>query len=122
MRALAVHHVALSVADLAEAISFYTGTLGLTVRADRPSTLPAGAWLDAGGQQIHLVPGRPPEACGQHVAILVDDLDAAIADVRGAGVEVTDPVPIGTAHQAFLRDPSGNAIELHGPRSISTHS
>lgn len=113
MRPLAVHHVSLTVSDTAEALAFYTRTLGMTRREDRPSVLGPGAWLDAGGQQVHLVEGMPPPSRGQHFALLVADLDAAVADLRAAGVEVADPVPIGTSRQAFLRDPSGNAIELH---------
>ncbi|HMC68524.1 MAG TPA: VOC family protein [Mycobacteriales bacterium] len=45
----------------------------------------------------------------------VDDLDAAIAELRAHGVEVSDASPVGRGRQAFLADPSGNGIELHGP-------
>ena len=72
-----------------------------------------GAWLDAGAQQLHLVEGESPPGLGQHFALLVDDLDAAIAELRDGGVEVSDPRPIGRSVQAFLSDPSGNLIELH---------
>jgi catechol 2,3-dioxygenase-like lactoylglutathione lyase family enzyme len=114
MKALAVHHVSINVADLDEAIAFYTKALGLAVRSDRPTSLGAGAWLDAGSQQIHLIEGPPPPAYGQHFALLVDDLDEAVAQLRRTGVTVSEPVAIGRARQAFLSDPSGNTIELHG--------
>jgi catechol 2,3-dioxygenase-like lactoylglutathione lyase family enzyme len=120
MKPLAVHHVSVNVADLDTAVAFYTEVLGLTVRPDRPTSLGAGAWLDAGGQQVHLIDGTPPPADGQHFALLVEDLDAAVAEVRGAGFAVSDPVPIGAAWQSFLADPSGNAIELHGLRRNRT--
>ena len=113
MKAVAIHHVSVSVADLDEALDFYTRLLGLSVRIDRPDTIGPGAWLDAGGQQLHLIPAAPPPARGQHFAVLVEDLDATTAELRAAGVRVTDPVPVGNARQAFLADPSGNAIELH---------
>ncbi|HWE90633.1 MAG TPA: VOC family protein [Pseudonocardiaceae bacterium] len=104
---MAVHHVAVAVDDLDAAIDFYTTQLGMTVRRDRPDSAGPGAWLDAGGQQIHLT------LVGPHFAVLVEDLDATTAQLRAGGVDVSDAVGIGADRQAFLTDPSGNAIELH---------
>jgi catechol 2,3-dioxygenase-like lactoylglutathione lyase family enzyme len=112
---LGVHHVSINVRDAAESLEFYTGVLGLTARTDRPDFPFAGAWLDIGGQQVHLIEGEVPNACGQHVAIEVDDLDAAVAELRERGVEVRDPSRVGAARQTFLFDPCGNMIELHEP-------
>jgi predicted enzyme related to lactoylglutathione lyase len=89
--------------------------LGLRVRNDRPDFGFAGAWLDIGGQQVHLLQLDVPGDVGQHFAIAVADLDMAIADVRAHGVEVTEPSSVGNGRQAFLHDPSGNRIELHQP-------
>jgi catechol 2,3-dioxygenase-like lactoylglutathione lyase family enzyme len=50
---------------------------------------------------------------GQHFALQVDDLEASVAELRGLGVDVSDPQPVGPSRQAFLADPSGNMIELH---------
>ncbi|HZM30764.1 MAG TPA: VOC family protein [Acidimicrobiales bacterium] len=113
MRPLAVHHVSINVDDVDAAISFYTEVLGLGKRADRPDFAFGGAWLDAGGQQVHLIEGTPPSAVGQHFALLVDDLDGTVAELRGRDVEVSDPRPVGSSRQAFLTDPSGNLVELH---------
>ena len=112
MRALAVHHVSVNVDDLDEAVCFYVDVLGLSPRDDRPDIGP-GAWLDAGGQQVHLIRAERPTACGQHFALLVNDIDAAVAELRGRNVDVSDPKPIGSSRQAFLADPSGNLVELH---------
>ncbi len=112
MRALAVHHVPVNVGDLEAAVSFYVDVLGLSPRDDRPAIGP-GAWLDAGGQQVHLIKVGLPTARGQHFARLVDDLDAAVADLRRRNVDVSDAHPIGSGRQAFLSDPSGNLVELH---------
>jgi catechol 2,3-dioxygenase-like lactoylglutathione lyase family enzyme len=114
VKALGVHHVSIKVADTKKAVRFYCDLLGLSVRPDRPD-LGAGAWLDAGGQQVHLVEGELPKDEGQHFAILVDDLGAAIDDLRSRGVTVSDPIPIAAARQAFVNDPDGNLIELHQP-------
>src|SRR5258708_6704509 len=68
MQPLAVHHVAINVDDVDEAIAFYTKTLGLTQRTDRPDFGFPGAWLDAGGspgvrqgslrQRVRAAPGQ----------------------------------------------------------------
>jgi catechol 2,3-dioxygenase-like lactoylglutathione lyase family enzyme len=112
---LGVHHVSLNVRDTAESVAFYTEALGLTLRDDRPDFAFGGAWLDLGPQQVHLLEIEVPDDVGQHFAIRVGDLDGAVAELRGRGVEVTDPSPVGTGRQSFLHDPSGNRIELHQP-------
>ena len=115
MQPLGVHHVSINVDDADEAIAFYTDVLGLTVRDDRPDFPFGGAWLDVGGQQVHLLEIDVPDDKGQHFAIRVSDLDAAVAELRSRDVTVTDPSPVGTSRQSFLHDPSGNRIELHQP-------
>jgi glyoxylase I family protein len=119
MRPSAIHHVSVNVTDLNTALAFYTERIGLSVRTDRPADLGDGAWLDAGGQQLHLIVGDVPSAHGQHFALLVDDLDAAVAELRGAGAAVSDPAPVGAARQAFLTDPDGNTIELHEAATLA---
>ncbi len=116
MRAQAIHHVSINVPDTDAALHFYVDTLGLTVRDDRPDFGINGAWLDAGGQQIHLIEGDAPPPMGQHFALLVDDLDAVVAELRGQGVQVSDPSPIGPGRQAFTQDPAGNMVELNQPK------
>ncbi len=113
MQPRAVHHVAINVTDVDEAVAFYTKTLGLSVRTDRPDFGFPGAWLDAGTQQVHLVQAPVPPSQGQHFALLFDDLDGVIDELRAAGVQVSDAVPVGSDRQAFVTDPSGNTIELH---------
>ncbi|WP_103355799.1 VOC family protein [Amycolatopsis sp. CA-128772] len=110
----AIHHVSVVVDNLEEAAGFYERALGFRRRTDRPGALGPGAWLNVGDQQLHLIEGTPPPACGQHFAVFVDDLDTEIRRLRAEGVDVSDPAPIGTMRQAFLTDPAGNAIELHG--------
>lgn len=115
MQAAGVHHVSINVADVAAARAFYVDVLGCTERSDRPDFGFDGAWLDIGSQQIHLIEAEVPPNRGQHFAVGVADLDAAVAEVRGKGVEVSDPSPVGSGRQAFTRDPSGNVVELHQP-------
>ena len=113
MRPLGVHHVSINVDDVEAATRFYVDVLGLTPRGDRPDFSFGGAWLDIGGQQVHLIEGRVPDGAGQHFAIQVDDLDATVAELRQRGVDVSDPKPVATSRQAFLSDPAGNLVELH---------
>ncbi len=113
MRPIGLHHVAVNVGDLEGALAFYCGVLGLTRRSDRPDLGLPGAWLEAGGQQVHLLEAPPPTARGQHFALAVGDLAASVAELRAAGVAVSDPSPVGRSLQSFVTDPWGNLVELH---------
>ncbi len=114
---LGVHHVSINVRDADASTRFYVDVLGLTERDDRPDFGVAGAWLQAGDQQVHLIEVadvEPPE--GQHFALRVTDLDAAREHLVAHGVDVSEPSRIGdVCVQAFLRDPTGNLIELNQP-------
>ena len=112
---LGVHHVSINVRDAAESVTFYTEVLGLTQRDDRPDFGFGGAWLDLGAQQVHLLEIAVPDDVGQHFAIHVADIDLSVAGLRDKGIEVSDPKPVASSRQCFLRDPSGNLIELHEP-------
>src|ERR1019366_1013153 len=98
------------------ALDFYTKVMGLVQNFERPDFGFAGAWLDAGGQQGHLIELPAPPNMGQHFALLYDDITTVVKELRAPGLEVTDPVPSGpNRHQAFVSDPWGNGIELHQP-------
>jgi catechol 2,3-dioxygenase-like lactoylglutathione lyase family enzyme len=115
MQTLAIHHVSVNVPDTQAALRFYVDVLGLTVRNDRPDFGVGGAWLDAGDTQVHLIEAETPPNMGQHFAVLVDDLDAVVAELRERGLDVTDPSPIGPGRQSFTTDPAGNMVELNQP-------
>lgn len=107
--------MSINVEDVDAALAFYVDTLGLTVRPDRPDFGFGGAWLDAGGQQVHLIQGTSPPNHGQHFALAVADLGSVVGELREQGIEVSDPVRVGTGLQSFLRDPAGNQVELNQP-------
>ena len=115
MQVVGVHHVSINVDDVEAATAFYVDRLGLRPRADRPAFGFGGAWLDAGGQQLHLIEASVPTDQGQHFALRVADLDATVEELRTAGLEVSDASPVGSGRQAFLHDPAGNLVELHQP-------
>ena len=111
-----VHHVSLNVTDAAESTRFYTEILGLEL-LERPDFPFAGAWLAAGGQEIHLLEVdefTAPE--GQHFALRVDDLDSTVTELAARGVTTSTPSEIdGVCRQSFFKDPTGNLIELNQP-------
>jgi glyoxylase I family protein len=111
-----VDHVAINVSDVPGGIIFYTEKMGLVQNFTRPDFGFPGAWLDAAnGQQVHLIEATVPNNVGQHFALAFEDLGAAVLELRARGLQVTDPVAVGTTgrQQAFTADPWGNGIELH---------
>ncbi len=113
MKPLAVHHVSVNVSDPDRSIAFYTDVLGGTIRPDRPDFGFGGAWIDLGATQVHLIEAAVPPNMGQHFAILVDDVDGVVRELRAKGMEVEDAGVVGPDRQTFIDDPDGNAIELH---------
>lgn len=115
-----VHHVSFRVDDLEEALAFYVGILGCST-VDRPSTaIGKGAWLQAGGTQVHLMECPADEASGSpatevvpyanHVAFHTDDIEAAEAGFRDRGLHVR--TSRSGLPQFFVADPTGNVIEF----------
>jgi catechol 2,3-dioxygenase-like lactoylglutathione lyase family enzyme len=114
MRPAGVHHVSICVTDAAAGLAFYTDVMGCT-QLPRPDLGP-GYWLDAGGQQVHLMQSDEPPPRSNHFAFRVDDLDATVEELRAKGVEVhAIPHVEGAGRQAFLHDPFGNFLELNQP-------
>ena len=116
MKLSGVHHVSLNVHDTEEVGRFYIDVLGLE-KLPRPDFGFPGMWLRSAGQEIHLMEVKDHEAPeGQHFAFKVEDLDQSIEELKGKGIEVSQPRPLpGGARQSFLRDPAGNIIELNEP-------
>jgi len=107
-----VHHIALNVTDVKIAMDFYLKYFDFE-EVPKPNDRP-GAWLQADdGRQIHLREAEVPEDNGQHLALLVEDINKTYKSLSDAGVAVTLPKPIGSALQSFLHDPAGNRIEIH---------
>ena len=49
-----------------------------------------------------------------HLALHVDDIEAARAELEDKGVEfIGDTLDTGVCHMAFFRDPDGNDLMLH---------
>ena len=117
-----VAHVCFIVSNLEASERFYCGQLGMQHAFDFKAAdgRRTGMYILAGRRTfIEIFEGKV-EAGGagasfRHTCLEVDDFDATVATLRARGVEVTD-VKLGmdNSYQAWLKDPDGNAIELHG--------
>ncbi|WP_421725783.1 VOC family protein [Bauldia sp.] len=117
-------HVAIKVADLDRTLDYYEKKLGfaemLRLHKDDGSV-----WLiylritddqylevfpDAEGDRA---PGRNANGMN-HLCLTIDDLDATVAQIKAAGIELLAEIKTGADgnRQAWLQDPDGNRIEL----------
>jgi catechol 2,3-dioxygenase-like lactoylglutathione lyase family enzyme len=109
-----IQHVALetSPAD-AEAADAFWRLLGFEP-VDPPETLrDRAAWLQKGPTQVHLLwadaPVAPPNG---HTAVVLDDYDATVEQLRAAGHEVEPRTRHWGAPRAFVRAPGGHRVEI----------
>ena len=116
-----VSHVCFVVSDLERSQRFYAGALGMRPAFDfrNDEGRRTGMYLYAGERTfIELFEGSPAESTDagsyRHICLEVGDIREAVAALRDAGVETTDPA-LGSdgSLQAWLEDPDGNRIELH---------
>jgi glyoxylase I family protein len=119
-----VHHVAVKVADLARAESFYVSVLGLPVLRRWPSSdgrQDRSVWLDLGDgaflalERCEGGPEKSENGPGIHLVALRirrDQRDAWTSRIAQAGYTVYQR----TEFTLYVRDPDGNRIGLsHWP-------
>jgi len=121
---MAILHTCLNVADAETAADWYVGELGFersweftTADGDTHNVYVA----DENGVEFQLsdTEGHTPGERGDridHVAVAVDDVDAAVERIDHGGV-VKEPgdQPNAGARTAFLKDPDGHHVELVEP-------
>ena len=123
MRATGFTHVSIGATDLEESVGFYRDFFGME---EVPSPAFSGPvrWLRVGGLQLHLFLDHSHAPERHHFALDVDDFEAAYMKAEELGVRDGDrystvrELPDG-AVQMYLRDPSGNLIEINWP-DVST--
>ncbi len=105
------------VTDLKRAREFYENVLGLTVSTVFGKEQVGWVEYDIGEGTLAIsnFDKEWKPCCGGCTAGLeVDDLDAAIEEVKASGVgEVNGPHESPVCHLAFISDPDGNTIILH---------
>lgn len=127
---LGLAHVCFVVSDLNRAVEFYGDHLGFQVAFEfrRDSGERYGVYMKAGKRtfiemfQGVLGPRAEKQSYG-HICLEVDDVAKTVAELRAKGLELTDAkLGMDQAWQAWLADPDGNRIELHGytPQSWQT--
>jgi catechol 2,3-dioxygenase-like lactoylglutathione lyase family enzyme len=111
--------------DVEKAVDFYTTHFGFTPNLN---AAPAFADVIRGNLRVLLsgpassagrpMPdGRVPEPGGWHrLHFIVDDIDAEVERLRGAGITFRNDIVSGPGgRQIVLDDPAGNPIELFQP-------
>jgi catechol 2,3-dioxygenase-like lactoylglutathione lyase family enzyme len=97
--------------DVPRAVAFYRDVFGL----------PLSAHTEAEVETPNVTLSFwNPEAQGEAFvnnpagfALRVDDVEAAVDEVRQAGGEVMGTVDTGVCHMGFVKDPDGNTVILH---------
>ncbi len=121
-----INHVAIVVTDVDRSRKFYE-QLGMT-KIPRPKVNVPGEWMGIGENQLHIVGERAPEGRidprRPHMALAVDDIEAAKKTLTAAGITFVEPaarqdvIPMNeevlrlVGRQIWLEDPDGNMIEL----------
>ena len=125
---LKVDHIGIAVKDLEQAKKFYTEILGMpamgeeTVEQQKVKV----CFIPCGDSELELLESTAPDGPiakfidkngqgVQHLALRVDNIEAAIADLKAKGVRMIDEVPrygAGGASIAFVHPKSTGGILL----------
>ena len=128
MKITRVDHIGVAVNSIDAALKFFSATLGLklegseTVAEQKVTT----AFMPVGDTEIELLQSTAPDGpiAGfiekrgegvQHIAFVVDDIDAALKELEAKGVRLIDETPrygAGGARIAFVHPKSTGGILL----------
>lgn len=111
-----IEHTAIATPDPESLAQWYEKTLAFPVVHRYGGNVFVRA---ADGTMLELIPsqGERPEAQVKspgirHLAVAVDNYEAAVGDLESKGVEIFDTVQVGSNRLAFFRDPDGNILHL----------
>lgn len=111
--AIGLDFVAVPSQDAERSRAFYIDTLGL--RPDDNARFEF--WIDGtcfGIWEPEKMGGTFAPQKNAHLALHVDDVAAARADLEAKGIAfIGDTLDTGVCHMAFFRDPDGNDLMLH---------
>lgn len=125
MRATGLNHVSIPAVDVDEAVRFYVEVFGME-RLPAPNFGFPVRWLRVGDLELHIFQvDSPPARTNQHLAVEVDDFEAAYRALKERGIldraqreAVLFELPSGQL-QMYFRDPFGNLVEIVH-RDVST--
>ncbi len=125
---LKVDHIGIAVKDLEQAKKFYTEVLGMKSQGEEivEQQKVKVCFIPCGDSEVELLESTAPdgpvakfiEKNGegiQHVALRVDNIEAALADLKSKGVRLIDEVPrygAGGASIAFVHPKATGGILL----------
>ncbi|REL29169.1 glyoxalase [Rhodohalobacter sp. SW132] len=116
-KAVKINHVTLIVDNLEKATEFYEKELGLEPLPAFNFDYPAQFFIINDDQQLHLTEWEDTTSFRGHLCLQVDDFNAIFKRMKELQVVDVEPwgkvrrLPDG-AMQMFVRDPSGNLVEL----------
>jgi catechol 2,3-dioxygenase-like lactoylglutathione lyase family enzyme len=120
VRAKRLNHVSIHANDMEESLRFYIDVFGME-RLPSPNFSQHVEWLRLGEQQLHLFLRAEPAPELHHIALDVDDFEAAYLKARELGLldeqafgAAVRELPDG-AVQMYIRDPAGNLVEIDWP-------
>jgi len=104
------------VKDYPAALKFYGETLGLEHSVDYEK-IPAGEF-ETGSLTLQIMDaaaiGQEFKPSGHPIALHVDNVEAARAELESKGVEfLAETIDSGVCHMAIFSDPDGNALMFH---------
>jgi catechol 2,3-dioxygenase-like lactoylglutathione lyase family enzyme len=116
MRVTGTDFVFLPISDFERSEAFYTGLLGL--ECSKRYGRGIGGEFETGNLTIQVVDmakiGREIPPSTGAIALHVDDVDEARAELEAKGIEFSaETLDSGVCFQAFFHDPDGNALILH---------
>ncbi len=125
-----INHVGLRVRDLATAREFYE-KLGFIFLVGPVGPEPVAIVEHPCGVNINFILNASPDSSATnllmdestkhtgftHIALEITDVDAVKKQLDGHGIVITEQVEFEGAMFFFVRDPDGNVIEFHKPKS-----
>ncbi|HVL65923.1 MAG TPA: methylmalonyl-CoA epimerase [Vicinamibacterales bacterium] len=110
-----IDHVGIAIQDLGQSLKFFRDAIGLELEPpeDVPSQRVRAHFLQAGEATLELVEATAPDSAIakyvekrgpgiHHVCLRVDDLAAALAELKARGVRLIDETPRPGAHHSLV--------------------
>ena len=123
-----IDHIGIAVSNLQESLTFWEASLGIELHGieDVAEQKVRTAFLPIGEAEIELLEPTSPDSSvakfiekrGEglhHIAIRVDDIEAALAELRAKGVQLIDEMPrngAGGARIAFVHPKATHGVLL----------